>query len=245
LETRPEGAILSGESVSLDAETVTRGACVKPQCKTFRFALAVCAGLAFAGVGEADFAAGAVAPTIVPVEKLMKIGALPDIVQGSPAAPDTIIEYASMTCSHCAAFHESVWPRVKSKYVDSGRAKFILREFPLDAVAAAGFMLARCAGPEKRNLLIDQLFAGQKDWAFTEKPIERLRAEVKKVEMSDAEFETCLKDQHLFEAVNQTRDLAAAAFEIHATPTFFVNGHKLTGEVAIEDFDKILEAPAK
>ena len=87
-------------------------------------------------------------------------------------------------------------------------------------------------------------FAEQKGWAFTEKPIKGLRAEGRKIGMSDAEFGTRLKDQHLFEAVNQTRVLAAAAFEIRATPTFFF-GQKLTGEVAIEDFDKTLEAPGQ
>jgi len=142
----------------------------------------------------------------------VSIGPLPDIVQGSPAATDTIVEYASMTCSHCAAFHESAWPQVKAEYVDTGRAKFILREFPLDPVATAGFMLARCAGPEKRNLLIDQLFSEQKAWAFSDRPIERLRVEAEKIGMSEAEFDSCLKDQRLFEAVNQTRERAAAAW---------------------------------
>ena len=114
--------------------------------------------------------------SMVPLDQLMSIGPLPDIVQGSPTAPATIIEYASMTCSHCAAFHETTWPELKAKYIDSGRAKFILREFPLDPLATAGFMLARCAGPDKRNLLIDQLFSQQKTWAFVDKPIEPLLA---------------------------------------------------------------------
>ena len=90
---------------------------------------------------------------------LMQPGPLPDIVEGAASAPATIVEYASMTCSHCAAFHEQVWPALKAKYVDTGKAKFILREFPLDPLAIAAFMAARCAGPDKRDALIDRLFA--------------------------------------------------------------------------------------
>ena len=82
---------------------------------------------------------------------LRKPRPLPDIVEGRGDAPAIIIEYASMTCSHCAAFHKEVWPALKAKYVDTGKAKFILREFPLDPLAIGAFMLARCAGPDKRD----------------------------------------------------------------------------------------------
>jgi len=187
-----------------------------------------------------------VAPTVnVPVDQLMAIGPLPDLVQGSASAPITIVEYASMTCTHCAAFHDTTWPELKSKYVDSGRAKFILREFPLDPLATAAFMLARCAGPDKRNLLVDQLFNQQKTWAFVDKPIEPLLALVKTVGFSQTDFETCLRNQDLYEQVNQSRERAAEAFNIDATPTFFVNGRKLTGELTIVEFDKAIEAAAR
>jgi protein-disulfide isomerase len=187
-------------------------------------------------------AAAVVAPPImVPIDQLMAAGVLPDIVQGSPAASVTIIEYASMTCVHCAAFHELTWPELKTKYVDSGKAKFILREFPLDPLATAAFMLARCAGTDKRNLLVDQLFSQQKTWAFVDKPIEPLLAIVKTLGMSQVDFETCLKNQDLYEQVSQSRERAAEAFNIDSTPTFFINGRKLTGELTIGDFDKVLD----
>ena len=183
-----------------------------------------------------------IAPDVVAsVDQLMSIGPLPDVVQGSPAAPVTIIEYASMTCTHCAAFHDTTWPELKSKYIDAGRAKFILREFPLDPLATAAFMLARCAGPDKRNLLLDQLFTQQKTWAFVDKPIAPLLAMVKTVGFSQTDFETCLRNEELYEQVNQSRERAAEAFNIDSTPTFFVNGHKLTGELSIVDFDKTIE----
>jgi protein-disulfide isomerase len=184
-------------------------------------------------------------PVMVPQDQLMAIGPLPDIVEGSPGAPSTIVEYASLTCTHCAAFHETVWPDLKAKYVDSGKAKFILREFPLDPLATAGFMLARCSGPDKRNLLVDQLFSQQKTWAFVDKPIQPLLDIVKQTGMSQIDFETCLKNQELYDQVNQSRDRAAEAFNIDATPTFFVDGRKLVGELTLADFDRLLEDPAK
>ncbi len=183
-----------------------------------------------------------IAPTTtVPVDQLMAATPLPDLVQGAASAPITVIEYASMTCAHCAAFHDTTWPEFKAKYVDTGRVKFILREFPLDPLATAAFMLGRCAGPEKRNLLIDQLFTQQKTWAFVDKPIEPLLAMVKTVGFSQTDFETCLRNEELYEQVSQSRERAAEAFNIDSTPTFFVNGRKLTGELSIVDFDKAIE----
>ena len=174
--------------------------------------------------------------------ELMQPGPLPDIVEGAASAPATIVEYASMTCSHCAAFHEQVWPALKAKYVDTGKAKFILREFPLDSLAIAAFMAARCAGPDKRDGLIDRLFASQQDWAFHDEPLDRLR---RAAGLSPADFLACVKDKALFDGVNAERDSAAARFGLDSTPTFFVDGHKLDGEPTLTAFDAALAAPTK
>ena len=181
------------------------------------------------------------APTMAPIDQLMAPAALPDIVQGALDAPVTLIEYASATCTHCAAFHDNVFPALKTKYIDPGKVKFILREFPLDPLATGAFMLARCAGPEKRNSIVDQLFTQQKTWAFVDKPIEALLELVKQSGMSQVDFETCLKNQELMDQVTQTRDRAAEKFNVDSTPTFFVNGRKMTGELPIAEFDKVLE----
>ena len=104
-------------------------------------------------------------------EKLMASQALPDIVLGSKDAPVTVVEYASMTCPHCARFHQNTYPTLKSKYIDTGKVRFILREFPLDPLAAAGFMLARCAGSdEKRTAMIDLLFNTAADLGLRRQP---------------------------------------------------------------------------
>jgi protein-disulfide isomerase len=200
------------------------------------FGLALVAGL---GLGAGP-AAPAFAQATAPVDQLMAPGPLPDIVQGSADAPVTIVEYASMTCSHCAAFHAETWPTLKSKYVDAGKAKLILREFPLDPLAAAAFMLARCAGAERRSAIVDLLFDHQKEWAFVDKPLEALAAVVKQAGISQNDFEACLKNQQLYEQVNQTRDNASKNFHIDATPTFFINGKRLSGEMPIAEFDKII-----
>ena len=120
---------------------------------------------------------------------------LPDIVEGSAEAPATIIEYASMTCSHCAAFHKEVWPALKAKYVDTGKAKFILREFPLDPLSIAAFMLARCAGPEKRDAMIDRLFDHQADWAIAANALYKLKEQALADGMTEAGFDACLKNR--------------------------------------------------
>lgn len=200
------------------------------------------AASAVRALGRAALVALAVAVPAVgaTLDPLALTGPLPDIVQGSAAAKVTIVEYASLTCSHCAAFHQETWPSLKKRYVDTGKVKFVLREFPLDPLAAAGFMLARCLGPDRRDGLIDLMFDQQKNWAFSPKPAEPLLALVKQAGMSQTDFETCLQNQDLYNSVNKSRDLAAARFAIESTPTFFVNGQKLTGEQPIGEFEKVL-----
>src|SRR5271154_89754 len=198
--------------------------------------------LALALAATATLAQGlSAAPVMAPLDRLMEPGPLPDIVQGSPSAPITIIEYASTTCSHCAAFHETTWPELKAKYIDSGRAKFILREFPLDPLATASFMLARCAGSDKRDLWVDLFFSQQKTWAFVDRPTEALLAMAERIGMSRSDSEICMKNQDLYEQISQSRERAAAAFAIDSTPTFFVNGRRLRGELALSDFDRVID----
>jgi protein-disulfide isomerase len=189
-------------------------------------------------LGLALGAYAAAAQTSVPVDQLMAPGPLPDIVQGSPDAPVTIVEYASLTCPHCAAFQEETLPKLKAKYVDTGEAKLILREYPLDPIAVAAAMVARCAGPERRTAVVDMLYARQKSWAFVDTPLDALAATVG---ISQADFEACLKNSELLKKVYDTRAHAKEAFNVNSTPTFFVNGQMLSGEQPIEEFDKTIQ----
>ena len=197
------------------------------------------AGLA-AGALALPGAALAQAVGSVSVADLMAEGALPDVWEGSKDAPVTIIEYASMTCSHCAHFHETTYPTLKSKYIDTGKVRFTLREFPFDPVAVAGFMVARCAG-EKREAMIGLLFSQQKNWAFSDKPLQGLTALVKQTGMSQEKFDACLQDKALYANVNQVFEKASKQFRVDSTPTFFINGKKVSGALSPEEMDKQLE----
>ena len=179
--------------------------------------------------------------TKVPVDALMAKEALPDIVVGKADAPITMVEYASMTCPHCAHFHATVYPVLLKNYVDTGKVKFILREFPLDPIAAAAFMLARCEGPDKRTPVVDLLFDQQQSWAYVDKPLEALQNILKQTGMSQQSFDACLKDDKLQNAVYDVSDRGSKQFGVTATPTFFVNGTKVTGEVTPESLAKILD----
>lgn len=171
-------------------------------------------------------------------------GPLDDIPLGSETAPVTIIEYASMTCPHCAAFEVGVFPKLKEKYIDTGKVRFIMREYPLDRLAAAAFMLARCAGPEKYNALVETLFQQQQKWAVKE-PLPPLLAIAKQAGFTQQSFEACLNDKALFDKIQQVRDRATTKFKVDATPTFYINGEKFSGEISIDELDKRIQAYLK
>jgi protein-disulfide isomerase len=167
-------------------------------------------------------------------------GPLDDIPLGSETAPVTIIEYASMTCPHCAAFEVGVFPKLKEKYIDTGKVRFIMREYPLDRLAAAAFMLARCAGPDKYNALVETLFQQQQKWAVKE-PIPPLFAIAKQAGFTQQSFDACLSDTALFNKIQQVRDRATTKFKVDATPTFYINGEKFSGEISIDELDKRIQ----
>ena len=162
-------------------------------------------------------------------EELMRPGPLPDLVEGKADAPVTIVEYASMTCPHCANFHKTTYPALKTKYIDTGKVRFIFREFPLDALAAAGFMLARCAGNDKFMPVVETLFAKQRDW-MVEKPIEPLREIAKQFGFTQKTFDECLANQKVLDGIQEVRDRAAEKLGVNSTPTFFINGKKFAGD---------------
>jgi protein-disulfide isomerase len=198
--------------------------------------------IAFIGVGAA--VGFSVADSNHPVlaqsamqAELMKPGPLGDMSLGDEKAPVTIIEYASMTCPHCANFHEVTYPELKKKYIDTGKVRFIFREFPLDQLAAAAFMLARCGGKERYFPMVETLFQQQRTWAV-QRPLQPLMAIGKQAGLSEAGFNECLKNQQVLDGIEDVRKRAAEKLNVQSTPTFFVNGKQLRGSATLAEFEK-------
>jgi protein-disulfide isomerase len=183
----------------------------------------------------------ALAQDTVSVEDLAVPGPLGDVALGPADAKVTIIEYASLTCSHCAAFHKETYPLLKQRYIDSGKVRFILREFPLDVLATAGFMLARCEGDSRYYPVVDMLFSQQRGWAFSDKPLEGLQQMMRQAGFSQQKFESCLRDPKLRDAVNAVRSRAVDKFKISSTPTFFINGRRYSGNMSIDELEKVIK----
>ena len=172
---------------------------------------------------------------------LMKPGVLPDMALGNPDAKVKIVEYMSMTCSHCADFHNKTFDEIKAKYIDTGKVYFVLREFPLDPLAAAGFMLARNAPGGKYFEVVARLFKTLDEWAYVEDPLGGLRNVSKQFGYSPATFEATLTDQKLLDEINETRKRGADEFGITGTPTFFINGKASPG-IDPAEIGKLIEA---
>lgn len=171
-------------------------------------------------------------------DALLKEGPLPDLWMGSKDAPVAIVEYASTTCSHCAAFHNGTFKELKEKYIDTGKVRFVLREFPLNPVDMGAYMLARCSD-DKRDAVVGLLFAQQTAWA-NDKPLAGLSQILRQTGMSQERFESCLKDQALYNKLAEARDLATKDFGVNSTPTFFVNGTRLVGAVSLAEMEKLI-----
>ena len=172
--------------------------------------------------------------------RLLELGPLPEKVFGAADAPVTVIEYASLTCHHCMNFHIKTWPAFKAKYVDTGKVRFIAREFPLDPLSTAGFMLARCADEAKWYPIVDMLYKTQEGWAHSPKPLDALTQTMKQAGFTQETVEACLKREDLFTGVKQVQERGSKEFGVNSTPTFFVNGEKKVGALTIEEFYKIL-----
>ena len=170
--------------------------------------------LAIAAALGAALAPAALAQAAAPsTAELLETGALEDMVLGKADALVTVIEYASMTCGHCAAFHANTYPEFKKRYVDTGKARYILREFPLDPLAAGAFMLARCAGKDRYFPLVETLFQQQRQWTV-QKPLEPLFAIVRQAGFTQQTFDACLRDQKMLDGIEWVRQRGSEKFKV-------------------------------
>jgi protein-disulfide isomerase len=180
-------------------------------------------------------------PLAAQAQSLINVpGPLGERFLGNETAPITVIEYASLTCGHCAVFHETTYPELKKKYIETGKVKFIFREFALDPLAAAGFMLARCAPTDQYFAIIEVFFKTQATWARSNDPVNALMNIAKQVGFTKETFEACLTNQKILDGVNAVK-AQGEKLGVDATPTLFVNGKKLSGGQSLAELEKQFE----
>jgi protein-disulfide isomerase len=205
--------------------------------RDFTAALALTGAAAAIGLSPLQLISEAFAQNAVDVAKPVS---LPDMALGPKDAAVTVTEYASMTCPHCAAFTEQVFPKIKEAFIDTNKIRFVFREFPLDIKAAAGSMLARCIAKEdsgKYFAVIDMLFKQQNDWVMKDTAATLTRIG-KQAGLSQQAVEECLKDQALLDKIAADQKYANEVLKVNSTPTFFINGEVLKGEQSFEEFSK-------
>jgi protein-disulfide isomerase len=192
-------------------------------------------------LGVAGAASAAPQPeATVDMKEVLKPGPLPELAMG-PEAGVPIVEYGSVTCPHCAVFDKTVLPKLKEKYVDTGKVRFTFREFSRNPLDVAAFTLARCVGDDKAMATIELLFASQDKWAFVEQPLEPLLAALRPTGLSRDKAMACLKDNALIGKVRQIGDTAQKVVKVQGTPTFVIDGKTYGGELKLEDFDELLK----
>ena len=171
---------------------------------------------------------------------------LPEMALGPADASVTVTEYASITCPHCAAFNANTFPKIKAAYIDTGKIRYVFREFPLDPVAAASSVLSRCIAKDdaaKYFAVTDLLF--RQNWSKVTKPRETLNQVGKQAGLDEQQVGTCLKDEAVFNEIVAERAYATAKLGINSTPTFLINDDKVVGNTPFEEFDRRIKALLK
>jgi protein-disulfide isomerase len=199
---------------------------------------AAAAGLAFAGNASAQSRS---AEATVDAAKVAEAGKLKDMVYGKADAPVTIVEYASLTCSHCADFAVNTFPTIKEKYIDTGKARLIFREFPFDPRATAAFMLARCAPEDRYFPMVEVFFKQQQQWAGAADGEAALLQIAKLAGFTQESFKACLTNQQVLDDVRATMERGSTEFGVNATPTFFINGQKYAGALSVDEMSAIID----
>ena len=161
-------------------------------------------------------------------------------VMGDENAPVTMIEYASLTCPHCAQFHQNALPTIKKNFIETGKIRYVYRDFPLDQLALSGSMIAQCGGRDRYFAFIDALFAQQSNWARDPKPFAALSRIARLGGLSQAKFDECIKDKDIADAILKKRLDGDKIFGINSTPTIIINGKRFSGGLSIEQFKAVV-----
>lgn len=170
-------------------------------------------------------------------------GGLAEMAMGPADAKVTVVEYMSLTCPHCAAFHRDVLPQLKTTYVDTGKIRLVFRDFPLDGVAYGAAIIARCMGEENAGRyhgFVDILFRQQERWARAPEPLGEVKRMAQVAGLSGEAFDACLKNDKIATGILQARQEAVDRYKINATPSFLVNGKLLEGGQSLAQFQAVL-----
>ncbi len=180
----------------------------------------------------------------VDMAKVLQPGSLPELSMGDPSGVP-VIEYGSLTCPHCATFSKDVFPELKAAYIDTGKVRFIFREFSRNTLDVAAFVLARCVGDDKTFAAIELLFAQQDKWAFVDKPLEPLIAAMRPAGLSHDKAMECLKDQAKADAIAAIAKRANEEVHVSGTPTFVIDGKVYGGELTLDQLKAIIDPLVK
>ena len=160
---------------------------------------------------------------------------------GAEDAPVTMIEFSSLTCPHCADFHTATLPQIKEQYITPGKLRLVYRDDPLDSLAMAAAMLPHCVGPDRYFGLLEALFRSQSVWARSQEPAKELERLSRFAGLSPAEFQACLNNNDLLQAIQQRAEASRTQYNITSTPTFIINGQRIVGASGFEDFQRVIE----
>ena len=164
-----------------------------------------------------------------------------DHILGSPDAPITILEYSSLTCPHCASFHKDTLPQVKKDWIETGQARLVYRHFPFDQLGLRAALVANCLEGNLHFIFLDALFKGQQKWARSQDPIGALARIASLAGMDKATFDACIADKEEAKLILERKQEGISAYDVNSTPSFIINGRKISGARPYEDFKKILE----
>jgi protein-disulfide isomerase len=213
--------------------------------KKIYFAMLLCASLSVSAVMAAPDATKPTAPEPELGQKLTKSEVLSirpyDIIMGKEDAPVTIFEYSSLSCPHCASFHNDVLPELKTKYIDTGKVKLVARNFPTNPPALSGSMLTMCVDKEQYYPFLKVLFRMQDKWAFSLDHKDNLKKIASVGGVSHEDFDACMANAYIEKKVLGIRRDAEQHLDIQATPSFFINNEVIQGAGTIEGFSEIID----
>jgi protein-disulfide isomerase len=207
-------------------------------------AVAAIAGAVYFGTRAPASGPPPVAAASAPSKAGLETAQPGDHVLGDANAPITVIEYASLTCSHCAHFHTQVLPEIKKKWIDTGKVKLVYRDFPLDQIAAKAAQIAECAGNDKYFGVLDIIFRGQPQWATAADPLAELAKPLRIAGMGENEIKACLANDAMSNAVIKDYQ-GGEAMGVNSTPTLFINGQLYRGARSVEELDGVFGKLAK